>query len=153
MNKPQRISVKRAARKDIRDIAQLEMEFDEYLQEIAAKARLLKRKTVSLEQCAQRLSKDWFRKGEPFQGFIARREGRAQGYLLYHFGYDPEEMEGKVVYVVDFFVKKLARRSGEWDPVDGKNRGRMREKQGNRHLLHGMGKKQEGNTVLQKNRR
>lgn len=31
------------------------------------------------------------------------------GYALYHYGFDPDEMQGKVIYLIDLFVSEKAR--------------------------------------------
>ena len=55
--------------------------------------------------------RDGFGPEPAFFGFIAERESRAVGYLLYHFGYDVDR-GARVMYIVDLWVDPAARRGG-----------------------------------------
>ena len=47
-----------------------------------------------------------------FLGFVAKKNGTAIGYIFYHYGYDPDEMEGRVIYIIDLFVTGKERSHG-----------------------------------------
>ena len=46
-----------------------------------------------------------------FSGIVAELDGKVHGYLLYHPGYDIDR-GGRVLYVVDLYVREEARRRG-----------------------------------------
>ncbi len=82
-------------------------EFDGYLQGLTKDKR-----TVSTSERKARLLRDGFGKKPAFRCIIAREDTKPIGYLCYHEGYDPDEMRGKVIYVIDLFVTSSARGSG-----------------------------------------
>jgi GNAT superfamily N-acetyltransferase len=92
---------------DLGDVFSLQREFEFYLQGLTDKPR----KTSIAEQ-ERRFFKDGFGKNPAFRGIVARDRGKLLGYLCYHFGYDPDEMKGRVVYVIDLFVTNEARARG-----------------------------------------
>ena len=102
------ISIRRVTKQDIPDIVMLQREFDVYLGRLSGQPR----KSLSVRQRRSRLHRDGFGSNAAFKGFIARKQGRAVGYILYHQGYDPDEMQGRVIYVIDLFVSQDDRRSG-----------------------------------------
>jgi ribosomal protein S18 acetylase RimI-like enzyme len=55
--------------------------------------------------------RDGFGPDPAFSGIIAERDGRAVGYLLYHFGYDTDQAM-RVLHIVDLWVDPAARRGG-----------------------------------------
>ncbi len=95
-----KIYIRPIKRTDVNDIVWLEKEFDEYLERLSKH----RRKPFSTKNHANRILKDGFGKNRAFQGFIARRGNSAIGYILYHVGYDPDEMHGRVLYIIDLFV-------------------------------------------------
>jgi GNAT superfamily N-acetyltransferase len=94
-------------RSDIRSIFKLQNEFETYLQNLTNRDR----KTSAAER-EKRFLKDGFGKGRAFHGLVATKRDSLLGYICYHFGYDPDEMHGKVIYVIDLFVTKKARKLG-----------------------------------------
>ena len=102
------ISINPVKKNDVLDIILLQKEFDVYLQRFSKN----KRKRFSVQKHKRTLLRDGFGSKRAFQGFIARSQNKALGYVLYHFGYDPDEMEGRVIYVIDLFVTGGARRLG-----------------------------------------
>jgi GNAT superfamily N-acetyltransferase len=102
------ISITPVTKKDVPDIIQLQKEFELYLGKLSGKPR----EPFSVRDRTSRLIKDGFGIKRAFQGFIARRKGKAIGYIFYHQGYDPDEMRGRVIHIVDIFVSKDARRLG-----------------------------------------
>ncbi|HML02583.1 MAG TPA: GNAT family N-acetyltransferase [Candidatus Bathyarchaeia archaeon] len=101
------ISINRVKKQDVLDIAMLQKEFEAYLGRLSGKPR----EPFSVRKRASRLLRDSFGRKAAFQGFIARKEGKAVGYIFYHQGYDPDEMRGRVIYIVDLFVSENTRRS------------------------------------------
>ena len=55
--------------------------------------------------------RDGFGEQAAFSGLIAELNGQAVGYLLYHQGYDVDR-GGRILYVIDLFVREGARRHG-----------------------------------------
>lgn len=53
-----------------------------------------------------------FSKNPSFTGYVAKLDGAIVGYAMYHYGFDPDEMQWKVIYLIDFFVSEKAR--GHW---------------------------------------
>ena len=103
-----KIYIRPIKRADINDIVWLEKEFDGYLERLSKHHR----KPFSTKNHAKRILKDGFGKNRAFQGFIARWGNNAIGYILYHVGYDPDEMHGRVLYIIDLFVTDSARGLG-----------------------------------------
>ncbi len=108
MNENNKISITPVKKRDIQDIVRLQKEFESYLQGLSGKPR----KKFSAKATTTRLLKDGFGKERAFQGFIAKKENKPLGYILFHPGYDPDEMRGRVVYVIDIFITKNARGLG-----------------------------------------
>ena len=103
-----KIYIKPIRKIDINDLLRLETDFEAYLKQLSKKPR----KPFSLKRQAERILKDGFGKNRAFQGFIARKGNEAVGYILYHTGYDPDEMQGRVLYIIDLFVTDRARGLG-----------------------------------------
>lgn len=59
----------------------------------------------------ERFLRDGFGPDPAFAGLIAEVEGEAQGYLLYHFGYDVDRAI-RILHVADLWVEAAARRHG-----------------------------------------
>src|SRR2546426_5992568 len=63
--------------------------------------------------------RDGFGEQAAFSGLIAELNGQAVGYLLYHQGYDVDR-GGRILYVIDLFVRAGARRQGAGPaPMEG----------------------------------
>ncbi len=108
MKETTKIYIKPMKRKDVKDVVRLEKEFDEYLARLSKKPR----RPFSIKSQTKLVLRDGFGKNRAFQGFIARRRNDALGYVIYHQGYDPDEIRGRVIHVVDLFVTNRARRLG-----------------------------------------
>ena len=104
----QQVQIRQARKSDIKDLLRLQREFETYLQSLTDK----KRNGLSTAEHERRFIENGFGKKPAFRTLIARKEGKALGYIAYHFGYDPDEMEGKVVYVIDLFVRDSTRGMG-----------------------------------------
>lgn len=92
----------------IDDAVQLMREFDEYLQSLSSG----KREDFDIEKQKEKLLKYGFGKEKSFSGYIAKIDNKIVWYALYHYGFDPDEMQGKVIHLIDFFVSERAR--GKW---------------------------------------
>jgi ribosomal protein S18 acetylase RimI-like enzyme len=103
-----KIEIKPVRKKNINALISLEKEFDGYLSRLSRSPR----KPFSIRRQIKKTLKDGFGKDKAFQGFIARKGKVAVGYILYHIGYDPDEMKGRVIYVIDLFVSEKARGLG-----------------------------------------
>ena len=95
-------------RMDVPAVEKLRDEFEMYLQRLSNEPR----EKQSKKERKARLLKDGFGKNRAFYGFVAKDGNRALGYAFYHFGYDPDEMQGRVIHVVDLFVTRKARGLG-----------------------------------------
>jgi len=59
----------------------------------------------------EKFLRDGFGPDPAFAGLIAEVEGKPQGYLLYHFGYDVDRAI-RILHVADLWVEPGARRHG-----------------------------------------
>lgn len=87
-------------------VVELTKEFDEYLQSLSSG----KREDFDREKQKEKLLKYGFGKDKSFSGYIAKIDGKMVGYALYHYGFDPDEMQGKVIHLIDFYISEWARR-------------------------------------------
>lgn len=55
--------------------------------------------------------RDGFGSYAAFSGIVAEIDGEVVGYLLYHHGYDIDH-GGRILYMVDFYVRESYRRKG-----------------------------------------
>ncbi len=107
LSKQPDILIKPIKRTDINGVVKLHSEFEKYLKDLDSKYKIQSNKKFS-----QSLSKDCFGRKRYFNGFVAHKNNKPIGYILYHFGYDPDEMEGRVVYIIDLFVTQNERKKG-----------------------------------------
>jgi GNAT superfamily N-acetyltransferase len=70
-----------------------------------------KRCRIDAQKTGTSLAAAGFGGGRFFDGLIALENGVAQGYLLYHFGFNTQHYCGTLV-ISDFFVRQGARRQG-----------------------------------------
>ena len=89
-------------------VIELMQEFDVYLQSLSS----VKREDFDIELQKVKLTKYGFWKDKSFSGYVAEIDNRIIGYALYHYGFDPDEMQGKIIHLIDFFVSECAR--GQW---------------------------------------
>lgn len=95
-------------RSHLEPILTLQLEFEDYLQSISSG----KRENFDIEKKRKLLLENAFGKKKNFSGYVARIENEIVGYVFYHSWFDPDEMQGKVIYVIDLFVSEKAR--GQW---------------------------------------
>ncbi len=93
---------------DLNGLVQLQEEFEEYLGSLDSN----RKKSFSRVAVRRKLLQDGFGKRRAFNGFIATKDGVPVGFVFYHLGYDPDEMQGRVVYIIDLFVTGMERRRG-----------------------------------------
>lgn len=93
--------------KYIDEVVSLMKEFDNYLTSLGDD-----RWDFSFENTKKKILKFAFGNEKSFDGYIAKLDDKIVGYALYHYGFDPDEMQGKVIYLIDFFVSKEARGRG-----------------------------------------
>ena len=101
------VSIRTIQRGDVNPIAVLHHDFESYLRSLDPK-----RPKDSSPQFRARLLRDGFGPHAAFNGFVAVQEEAILGYVLYHAGYDPDEMRGRVYYVIDLYVTERSRRCG-----------------------------------------
>ena len=83
-------------------------EFDEYLGELSSGPR----DNFDAEKKREKILKDGFWKRPQYKGYLAKLGSQPVWYIFYHYGYDPDEMEGMVIHVIDLFVNEKARGHG-----------------------------------------
>lgn len=108
MEKEANIRISKMRISDVSEIESLRKEFESYLESIAGK----KRPAISKKERKSKLLKEGFGNKKAFEGLVARKNNKLLGYAFYHFGYDPDEMQGRVIYLIDLFVTDSARGSG-----------------------------------------
>lgn len=89
----------------INAVVELTWEFDEYLQYLSSEQRDI----FDYQKQKEKLLKYGFWKEKSFSRYIAKVDGEIVGYVFYHYGFDPDEMQGKVIHLIDFFVSESAR--------------------------------------------
>ena len=101
------IKITPVQKSDIKEIFRLQGEFDAYLQSLTSK----KRTDYGAER-QKAFVKFGFGRKPAFKCLVAKSGKVALGYVCYHMGYDPSEMLGPVVHIVDLFVTEKARGLG-----------------------------------------
>ena len=86
-------------------ILELQLEFEQCLQSLSSE----KRSDFDIEKKRKILLENAFGKKKNFSGYVAKIDSKIVGYILYHSGFDPDEMRGKIIYVIDLFVSEKAR--------------------------------------------
>ena len=92
-------------KKHLDRLVELAWEFDDYLQSLSSE----KRDAFDNTKQRERLLRYWFWEEKSFSWYVAEIDGTTVGYALYHYGFDPDEMQWKVIYLIDFFVSEKAR--------------------------------------------
>jgi len=88
---------------DAEIIVQLEKEFDDYLRSLGDSDPTVLN--------ADSYLRDGFGEEPVYSGIVAEIGGEVVGFLLYHSGYDFDH-GGRVLYIIDLFVRESARRKG-----------------------------------------
>ena len=92
---------------DVAALVNLHEQFEGYLKRLDPH-----RRAEALSVYQDRLRRDGFGRRRKFHGYLAVVGGKAAGYLFYHYGYDPDEMKGPVVWIIDLYVRQVERRRG-----------------------------------------
>lgn len=97
------VTVRAAMPHDAEPVASLGREFVAYLQALGD----------SHPHClsAEEYLRDGFGEDPGFTGLVAELDGQIVGYLLYCRAYD-NDLGGRILYVIDLFVRESARRQG-----------------------------------------
>ena len=98
-----KITVRPATPEDAEIIVQLEKEFDDYLRSLGD----LNPTVLNAESYLR----DGFGEEPVYSGIVAEAGCEVVGFLLYHSGYDFDH-GGRVLYIIDLFVRESARRKG-----------------------------------------
>ena len=102
-----KFQIKKMTKADVHEIFRLRGEFENYLQNLSD----VDRETLTSKR-EKRFLRDGFGRKPAFQGLIAKRGSSTLGFIIFNLGYDPDEMHGRVAYVLDLFVTEKARRLG-----------------------------------------
>lgn len=92
----------------LESVLDLSLEFWEYLSSIAKQDTGIHDR----ESQRNRYLQYAFSEEKSFSGYVATVENEILGYAMYHYGFDPDEMQWKVIYLIDLFVSEKAR--GKW---------------------------------------
>jgi ribosomal protein S18 acetylase RimI-like enzyme len=98
-----RFSIRQAVREDARSVEELENEFSNDLRSIGI--------TAESSFNAECYLRDGFGPNPAFSGLVADAGTELIGYLLYHWGYEVEDA-ARILYVIDLYVRRNARRHG-----------------------------------------
>ncbi|WP_395661988.1 GNAT family N-acetyltransferase [Aestuariivirga sp.] len=100
------MKIRRITRRDMPVLCDMVVEFERMLARMEGK-----RCRIDAQKTGTSLAAAGFGGGRFFDGLIALENGVAQGYLLYHFGFNTQHYCGTLV-ISDFFVRQGARRQG-----------------------------------------
>ncbi len=86
----------------------MNLEFEGYLQSLSSWPR----EEFDIEKKRQQILEHAFWKKKSYSGYVAKIRTEIVGYAFYHYGFDPDEMQWKVIHLIDLFVSERAR--GKW---------------------------------------
>ena len=89
-------------------VTELTQEFESYLQLLSSG----KREDFYIEKHWVKLMRYGFGEEKSFSWYVAELDWVIVWYALYHYGFDPDELQGKVIHLIDLFVSESAR--GYW---------------------------------------
>ena len=92
----------------IDSVVELSREFDDYLRLLSS----VERENFNDQKVREKFLRYGFGAKKSFFWYVAKIDNEILGYALYHYGFDPDELQGKIIYLIDFFVSKKAR--GKW---------------------------------------
>ena len=98
-----RFSIRQAVREDAGLVEGLEREFSDDLRALGIPAES--------SFSAEAYLRDGFGPDPAFSGLVADTGTELLGYLLYHMGYEVEDA-ARILYVIDLYVRRDARRRG-----------------------------------------
>ncbi len=91
-------------------VIELMREFNHYLQSLSS----IDRDDFDEVKQREKLLRYWFWEEKSFSWYVAAIDNEIVGYALYHYGFDPDEMQWRVIHLIDFFVSERARRKWVW---------------------------------------
>lgn len=91
-------------------LVELASEFEDYIQSLSS----VERESFDIEWKKRQLLKYAFWKDKIFSGYVAKSWKEIVGFTLYHYGFDPDEMQGKVIYMFELFVSEQSRWKWAW---------------------------------------
>lgn len=91
-------------------VVELTREFDNYLQSLSS----IERDDFDDERQREKLLRYWFWEEKSFSWYVAEIDDEIVGYALYHYGFDPDEMQWRVIHLIDFYVSEKVRRKWVW---------------------------------------
>jgi len=97
------ICIRDAESKDAQVIGTMAKEFADYLRALGDKTKF--------KFNARTYLRDGFGHKPAFKGLITEVNGKATGYLLYHWGYDTDRAV-RIIHIVDLFIRQEYRRQG-----------------------------------------
>jgi Acetyltransferase (GNAT) family len=89
----------------IDSILKLNLEFEQYLDSLSS----VPRRPFDIEKKREQLLNHAFSEQKSYEGYIAQIDEEVIGFALYHYGFDPDEADGKVIYMFDLFVSEKVR--------------------------------------------
>lgn len=92
----------------IESVLDLSEEFEDYIQSLSD----LPREPLDVEKKRKMFHEYVFSESPAFSGYVAEIDNEIVGYAMYHYGFDPDEMQWKVIYLIDLFVSERARGKG-----------------------------------------
>ena len=102
------MNILRLHKSHIEKIVELSCEFDEYIQSLSS----VQRSSFDREKKRKQILENAFWKKKVFSGYVGKIGKDIVGFVFYHYGFDPDEMEWKVIYMFELFVSEQAR--GKW---------------------------------------
>jgi GNAT superfamily N-acetyltransferase len=92
----------------LESVLTLTAEFEKYLDSLTTHQR----RAFDVEKKRKQLLEYGFGKHKMFSGYVAKIWKEIVWFALYHYGFDPDDAEGKVIYMFDLFITESARRHG-----------------------------------------
>ena len=89
-------------------ILTLNLEFERYLDTLSSSPR----RPFDVEKKRQQFLEHAFWKKKSYSGYVAKIGKEIVGFTLYHYGFDPDEADWRVIYMFDLFVSEWVR--GKW---------------------------------------
>jgi ribosomal protein S18 acetylase RimI-like enzyme len=89
-------------------ILSLNIEFEQYLDALSSSPR----REFDVEKKRKQFLKHAFSKEKSYDGYVAKINEEIVWFTLYHYGFDPDEADGKVIYMFELFVSEKVR--GKW---------------------------------------
>lgn len=92
-------------RRHIDRLVELAWEFDDYITSLSS----VERSPFDKEAKKKQFLTYAFWKNKVFSGYVAKVDWEIVGFTLYHYGFDPDDMQGKIIYMIELFVSKSFR--------------------------------------------